>query len=144
MIFVRNVKFSSAECNSFNMRKKNIGDLASKQISGGSHAKKQPSRCKVASFGVQSYTHHGAKLHLLECKVTPIMVQSNNYQNEIPNFFGFNLAYLPTTNAPLPIKSQPSQNCIIIQFECIFMQFWAFSHPPFVKITPLFFSFLAL
>ena len=124
MVFVRNVKFSAAECNSFNMRKKNIGDLASKKFSGGSHAKKQPSRCKVASFGVQSNTHHGAKLHPLECKVTAIMVQSYNYQNAIPIFFDFNLAYPPTTNAPLLIKSQPSQNCIIIQFECIFMQFW--------------------
>ena len=144
MVFVRNVKFSAAECNSFNTRKKNIGDLASNKVSRGSHAKKQPSRCKVASFGVQSNSHHGAKLHLSECKVTPIMVQSYNYQNVIPIFFGFNLAYLPTTNAPLPIKSQPSQNCIIIQFECIFMQFWAFLPPPFVKIMPLFFSFLAL
>ena len=126
LVFVRNVKFSAAECNSFNMRKKNIGDLASKKFSGGSHAKKQPLGCKVASFGVQSNTHHGAKLHPLECKVTAIMVQSYNYQDAIPFFFGFNLAYLPTTNAPLPIKSQPSQNCIIIQFECIFMQFWAF------------------
>ena len=54
-ILVRNVKFSATECNSFNMRKKNIEDLAFKQISGGSHAKKQPSRCKVATFRVQSY-----------------------------------------------------------------------------------------
>ena len=124
LIFIRNVKFSAAECNSFNMRKKNIGDLASKKFNGGSKAKKQPLGCKVASFGVQSNTHHGAKLQLLGCD---------------SNFFGFNLAYLPTTNAPLPIKSQPSQNCIIIQFECIFMQFWTFLPPPFVKIMPLFF-----
>ena len=132
MVFVRNVKFSAAECNSFNTRKKNIEDLASKMLSGGSHAKKQPSRCKVASFGVQSNTHHGAKLHPLECKVISFGVQSNTHHGAKlqlsecdSNFFGFNLAYLPTTNAPLPIKSQPSQNCIIIQFECIFMQFWA-------------------
>ena len=126
MVFVRNVKFSASECNSFNMRKKNIGDLASKKFNGGSKAKKRPLGCKVTSFGVQSNTHHGAKLHPLECKVTAIMVQSYKHQDAIPIFFGFNLAYLPTTNAPLPIKSQPSQNCIIIQFECIFMQFWAF------------------
>ena len=129
MVFVRNVKFSATECNSFNMRKKNIGDLASKKIIGGSNAKKHPSRCKVASFGVQSNTHHGAKLQLSECD---------------SNFFGFNLAYLPTTNAPLPIKSQPSQNCIIIQFECIFMQFWTFLPPLFVKIIPLFLVFFTL
>ena len=79
MIFVRNVKFSAAECNSFNMRKKNIGDLASKKFSGGSNAKKQPLGCKVASFGVQSNTHHGAKLHPLECKVASFGVQSNTY-----------------------------------------------------------------
>ena len=99
-ILIRNVKFSVAECNSFNIRKKNIGDLTSKKFIGGSNAKKQPSRCKVASFGVQSNCHHGAKLHPLECKVTPTMVQSNNYQNVIPIFFGFNLAYFPTTNTP--------------------------------------------
>ena len=87
LIFVRNVKFAAAECNSFNMRKKNLGDLASKKTSGGSHVKKQPSRSKVASFGVQGYI----------------------LRNVIPNFFNFNLAYLPTTNAPLPIKSQPSK-----------------------------------
>ena len=140
LVFVRNVKFSAAECNSFNMRKKNIGDLASKKFSEGSNAKKQPLGCKVASFGVHSNTHHGAKLHLLECKVTPIMVQSNNYQNVIPNLFSFNLAYFPTTNAPLPIKSQPSQNCIIIQFECIFMQFWAILSISIVKLKYVFYT----
>ena len=87
LIFVRNVKFSAAECNSFNMRKKNVEYLASKQIIGGSHAKKQPSRYKVTTIVMQSYI----------------------LRNEIPNFFNFNLAYLPTTNAPLPIKSQPSK-----------------------------------
>ena len=53
LVFVRNVKFSAAECNSFNIRKKSIGDLASNKISGGSHAKKQPSRCKVATIKMQ-------------------------------------------------------------------------------------------
>ena len=77
-----------------------------------------------AEEAMQKSSHQDARLHLLECKVTPIMVQSNNYQNAIPNIFGFNLKHPPTTNAPLPIKSHPSQNCIIIQFECIFMQFW--------------------
>ena len=81
MVFVRNVKFSAAECNSFNMRKKNVEDLASKQISGESHAKKQPLGCKVASFRVQSYKHQDAKLHLLEYKVTPIMMQSCNFRS---------------------------------------------------------------
>ena len=73
--FRSNVKFSAAECNSFNMRKKNVGVLASKKFSGGSNAKKQPLGCKVASFGVQSNTHHGAKLQLSECKVTNIKMQ---------------------------------------------------------------------
>ena len=87
---------------------------------------------------MQRSIHQDAKLHLLECEVTAIMVQSYIFgvQNNSHHgaklqlsgcdsiFFGFNLAYLPTTNAPLLIKSQPSQNCIIIQFECIFMQFW--------------------
>ena len=72
---------------------------------------------------MQSCNHFGEKLHLSECKVTPIMVQSYKHQDAIPNFFDFNSAYLPTANAPLPIKSQSSQNCIIIQFDCIFMQF---------------------
>ena len=62
LILVRNVKFSAAECNSFNMRKKNVEYLASKQIIGGSHAKQHPSWCKVTNIMVQSYKHHGAKL----------------------------------------------------------------------------------
>ena len=69
MVFVRNVKFSAAECNSFNMRKKNVEYLASKKTSRGSHAKKQPSRCKVASFGVQSNTHHGVHQKALPSKL---------------------------------------------------------------------------
>ena len=75
MVFIRNVKFSAAECNSFNMRKKNIEDLASRKIIGESNAKKHP----------------------LGCKVTTIEVQS-----------------------------RASKNCIFIQSECIFMQFWVF------------------
>ena len=73
---------------------------------------------------MQRSDHRDAKLQLLECKVTPIMVQSYKHQDAIPNIFDFNSAYLSTANAPLPIKNQPSQNCIIIQIECIFMQFW--------------------
>ena len=83
LIFVRNVKFSAAECNSFNIRKKFTIYLASKKTSGGSSVKKQPSRCKVATFGVQSNTHHGAKLQTSGCN---------------SNFFGFNLTYLLTIN----------------------------------------------
>ena len=41
-------------------------------------------------------------------------------------------------SAPPYTKKHPASNCIIIQFECIFMQFLAFSHPPFVKIVPNF------
>ena len=77
-----------------------------------------------AEEAMQKSNHQDAKLHLLECKVTPIMVQSNNYRDAIPIFFGFNLAYPPTANAPPYTRKLSSQNCIIIQFECIFMQFW--------------------
>ena len=76
LVFVRNVKFSAAECNSFNIRKKNVRYLASKQIIEGSSVKKQPSRSKVASFGVQSY----------------------NLQDTIPIFFDFNLKYILSIN----------------------------------------------
>ena len=93
-----------------------------------------------AEEAMQKSSHQDARLHLLECKVTPTMVQSNNYQNEIPIFFGFNLASLPTTNAPLPIKSQSSQNCIIIQFECIFMQFWGILSILIVKMKHVFYT----
>ena len=54
LVFVTNVKFSAEECNSFNMRKKNVGYLASKQIIGGSNAKKHPLGCKVMTIEVQS------------------------------------------------------------------------------------------
>ena len=67
LIFVRNVNFSAAECNSFNMRKKNVGDLASNKISGGSHAKTQLLGCEVVSFGVQSNIHHNTKLQKSGC-----------------------------------------------------------------------------
>ena len=54
-----------------------------------------------AEEAMQKSSHQDARLHLLECKVTPIMVQSNNYQNAIPNIFGFNLKHPPTIT-PLP------------------------------------------
>ncbi len=72
---------------------------------------------------MQRSNHQDAKLQLLECKVTPIMVQSYKHQDAIPNFFDFNSAYLLTINSPLSIERQSVSNCIIIQFECIFMQF---------------------
>ena len=72
---------------------------------------------------MQRSNHQDAKLHLSECKATPIMVQSYKHQDAIPNFFDFNSAYLLTINSPLSIERQSSSNCIIIQFECIFMQF---------------------
>ena len=59
---------------------------------------------------VQRRNHWDAKLHLLECKVTPIMVQRYKNHDASPNIFGPKRAVL--------------QNCIIIQFECIFMQVW--------------------
>ena len=80
-ILVRNVKFSAAECNSFNMRKKNVGYLTSKKISGGSHAKLQPSRCKVTTIKLQSYKHQTAKLQPSRCKVATIKMQSCSHQD---------------------------------------------------------------
>ena len=120
MIFVRNVKFSAAECNSFNMRKKFTIYLAFKQISGGSGVKKQPSRSKVTTIVMQSYI----------------------LRNAIPNFFNFNLAYLPTINASLLTKRQSLRNCIIIQFECIFMQNLRLSRGKNVKIQTLLLYFI--
>ena len=72
---------------------------------------------------MQRSNHWDAKLQLSGCKVTPIMVQSYKHQDAIPNFFDFNSAYLLTINSPLSIERQSASNCIIIQFECIFMQF---------------------
>ena len=89
MVFVRNVKFSAAECNSFNIRKKNVEDLASKKTGRGSHAKKQPSRCKVASFGVQSNTHHGAKLQTSGCNSKFFRFQFEISSIHQCDFFGF-------------------------------------------------------
>ena len=83
---------------------------------------------------MQRSNHQDAKLQLLECKVTPIMVQSYKHQDAIPNIFDFNSAYLPTANATLPIKSQSSQNCIFMQSECIFMQFWVSLSDSIVKM----------
>ena len=87
-----------------------------------------------AEEAMQKSNHQDAKLHPLERKVTPIMVQSYKHQDAIPNIFDFNSAYLPTANAPLPIKSQSSQNCIFMQSECIFMQFWVSSSDLIVKM----------
>ena len=62
-----------------------------------------------AEEAMQKSSHQDARLHLLECKVTPIMVQSYNYRDAIPNIFGFNLKYPPTIT-PLPyIKNQSSK-----------------------------------
>ena len=56
---------------------------------------------------MQKSNHWDAKLQLSEYKVTPIMVQSCNFRSVKlqtskcnSKFFGFNLAYFPTTNAP--------------------------------------------
>ena len=67
-------------------------------------------------------------------------MQSYNYREAIPNIFNSNSAYLPTTNALLLIKSQSSQNCIIIQFECIFMQFWGILSISIVKMKHVFYT----
>ena len=69
---------------------------------------------------MQKSNHWDAKLHLLECKVTPIMVQRYKNQDASPNIFGPKRVVL--------------QNCIIIQFECIFMQVWALLLSSNVKI----------
>ena len=89
---------------------------------------------RLLEEAVQRSNHWDVKLHLSECKVTPIMVQSYKHQDAIPNFFDFKSAYLPTANAPLSIKSQSSQNCIFMQSECIFMQFWVSSSDLIVKM----------
>ena len=81
MVFIRNVKFSVAECNSFNMRKKNVGYLASKHIIGGSHAKKQSSKCKEAIIKMQRSNHQDAKKQSSKCKEAIIKMQRSNHQN---------------------------------------------------------------
>ena len=128
-ILVRNVKFSAAECNSFNMRKKNLGDLASKKTSGGSSVKKQPSGCKVASIGVQSYNH----------------------QNAIPNFFDFNWKYILSINGGFLIgniyashqialrsspNSSPLKTAYLYSLSVYLCSFRHFLPPLFVKILP--------
>ena len=65
--------------------------------------------CKVTPIMVQSYILWSAKLHLSECKVTPIMVQSYKHQDAIPNIFGFNLKYPPTITSLPYIKNQSSK-----------------------------------
>ena len=47
---------------------------------------------------MQKSDHQEAKLQLLECKVTPIMVQSYKHQDATPNFFDYNLKYIPSIN----------------------------------------------
>ena len=60
---------------------------------------------------MQRRNYWDAKLYLLECKITPIMVQRYKNHDVSPNIFDPERAVL--------------QNCIIIQFERIFMQVWA-------------------
>ena len=117
-IFVRNVKLSAAECNSFNMRKKNVEYLASKKFVGGSNAKKQTSGCKITTISVQSCNFRSVKLQTSKCNSKYFQLQpdvSSHHQH------------------PAPRQATSTKNCIIIQFECIFMQFLAFISPPFVK-----------
>ena len=66
LVFIRNVKFSAAECNSFNMRKKFSIYLASKKFSGGSHAKKQPSRSKVTNIKMQFQIFSVSTQHIFQ------------------------------------------------------------------------------
>ena len=47
---------------------------------------------------MQKSNHQDAKLQLLECKVTPIMMQSYKHQDAIPNFSDFNLKYILSIN----------------------------------------------
>ena len=53
---------------------------------------------RLAEEAMQKSNHQDAKLHLSECKVTPIMVQSYKHQDAIPNFSDFNLKYLLSIN----------------------------------------------
>ena len=80
-MFVRNVKFSAAECNSFNMRKKNVGYLASKKTSRGSHAKKHPSGCKVITVSVQSCNFRSVKLQTSKCHSKFFRIQLSIFSN---------------------------------------------------------------
>ena len=106
MVFVRNVKFSAAECNSFNMRKKFVGNLVSKKTSGGSDAKRQPSGCKVTTISVQSCNHFSAKLQLSECKVTNIKMQFQIFSISIWNIF-----YPSMADFWLEIFAPPIRQC---------------------------------
>ena len=67
-------------------------------------------------------------------------MQSDHYREAMPNIFNSNSAHFPTTYALLLIKSQSSQNCIIIQFERIFMRFWGILSISIVKIKLLFYT----
>ena len=60
---------------------------------------------RLTEEAMQKSNHQDAKLHLSECKVTPIMVYT---------------------------KKLSPQNCINIQFECIFMQFWVLFTTPYL------------
>ena len=40
---------------------------------------------RLAEEAMQKSAHRDAKLHLLECKVTPITIQSYKNQDAIPN-----------------------------------------------------------
>ena len=65
------------------MRKKNVGYLAFKKSGGGSIAKKHPSGCKVTTVVMQSDNYCDAKLQPSECNSKFIQFQlsiSSNHQ----------------------------------------------------------------
>ena len=62
-----------------------------------------------AEEAMQKSSHQDAKLQLSECKVTTISMQSYNYRDAIPIFFGFNLAYPPTITSLPYMKNQSSK-----------------------------------
>ena len=144
MVFVRNVKFSATECNSFNMRKKNAEDLVSKQIIEGSHAKKQPSRCKVATIKMQGCNHQDAKLHLSECKVTTIKMQFQIFSISIWNIFypsmtdfWLEIFASPIRQLPaLPLKSSTLKLHKYTVWVYIYAVLGAFYHLYLLKIKP--------
>ena len=70
------------------MSKKNVGDFASKKSGGGSNAKKHPSGCKVTTVVMQSDNYCDAKLQLSECDSKSIQFQlsiSSNHQRLTPH-----------------------------------------------------------
>ena len=66
-------------------------------------AKKQASRYKVATFGVQSYTHHGAKLQTSGCNSKFFRFQFELSSIHQWRIFDWKYLRLPSDNALLSL-----------------------------------------